>query len=125
MPTPIFTGRTSKGRLQLDERERFERYLIGLDGCEIEIAVRKRRRVRSSPQNGYYWTVVNVIADYTGHTSQEVHEILGQRFLQDHTGRRRSTSALSTAEFSEYVERCLQLAAEYGIIIPPPGRVAR
>jgi hypothetical protein len=68
--------------------------------------------------------VVKLIAEFSGHTKDEIHEEMKKHFLQNRSGnepRVRSTSELSTLEFTEYVERCVQLGAEMGIIIPPPG----
>ena len=82
--TPIWHGTTKDGRLHIEEREHFINYLQGLSGSEIEISVRKRRRMRSVTANAFYWAViVKAISDYTGHDTTEVHAALKHRFLQD------------------------------------------
>lgn len=84
-------------------------------------------------QNGYYWAVVlPVISNETGHTSDDLHEIYKSKFspkrvVRDIDGREHvvpmSTSAMSTNEFTEYLDRIMAHAAEYGISIPPPEKI--
>ena len=125
--TPIFNGLTRNGRLHLDDREAFEKFLQGLNGCDIELSVRKRRHIRSLSANSYYWAVViKSISDYSGHTMEEVHESLKAEFLIDRSGGMphvRSTTELDVHQFSEYVERCIELASSLGISIPAADNV--
>ena len=106
-------------------------------GREIVVTVERKRKKRSLNQNAYYWAVVvkmiceamNDAGDMV--SSQDVHEFLRFRFLKiqkidEETAEllyeySRSTSALKTFEFAEYIERCIQFAAEYlNIEIPTP-----
>lgn len=126
--TPIWHGSTKDGRIHIEDRENFQNYLHGLSGSEIEISVRKRRRMRSVSANAFYWAViVKAISDYTGHDTTEVHAALKHRFLQDLSDpewpRIKSTTELTVAEFSAFCERCIGLAGELGISIPSPDRV--
>ncbi len=71
------------------------------------------------------------MAEYCGYEPEEMHEALKVRFLLKHGFSNetttlptiRSTTDLTTAEFSEYVDQCRRLAAEMGIIVPDPGAV--
>lgn len=50
-----------------------------------------------------------------------IHWVMGMKFLQDHSKKMpyvRSTTTLSTAEFTEFIENIKNYVAEYGIIIP-------
>ena len=106
-------------------------------GKEIEVTIRRKRKHRSDPQNRYYWGVVvemiragmKDMGDEL--TPDQVHEFLKWRFLRvqkidETTGEllyeyAGSTTKLGTVEFSEYVEKCCQFAAEYlGVSIPLP-----
>lgn len=106
-------------------------------GKEIEVIFRRKRKHRSDPQNRYYWGVVvemiragmKEMGDKV--TPNQVHEFLKWRFLRtqkidEATGEvlyeyAGSTADLSTVEFSEYVEKCCQFAAEFlGVSIPLP-----
>lgn len=122
---PVFHGKSENGRLVLDRREDFASLIQKLDGQEIDITLRKRRRVRSLSANGYYWGVlVPILSEHTGYDPEEMHGALKQRFLTDHTDERlprvRSTSSLDTNEFAVYIDACIRLAAEMGVIIPEP-----
>lgn len=106
-------------------------------GKEIEVTFRRKRKHRSDPQNRYYWGVVvemiragmKEMGDTV--TPDQVHEFLKWRFLRvqkadESTGEvlyeyAGSTADLGTIQFSEYVERCCQFAAEFlGVSIPLP-----
>lgn len=107
-------------------------------GKEIEVSFSQKKKPRSNPQNAYYWgVVIDLICQAMNEAGdlvkpQEVHEFLKHRFLKIQkidieTGEllyeySRSTTDLSTFEFSEYVERCVQFAAEFlNIEIAMPG----
>lgn len=116
---------------------KIRREVSEFSGKEIEVIFRRKRKHRSDPQNRYYWGVVvemiragmKEMGDKV--TPDQVHEFLKWRFLRvqkvdESTGEvlyeyAGSTADLGTGEFSEYVERCCQFAAEYlGLSIPLP-----
>lgn len=77
----------------------------------------KKKATRSLPANAYYWAcVVGTLAEHTGYTPDEMHEVLKAKFLpktlavQDKNGEivgefviGGSTVKLNTTEFSDYV----------------------
>jgi hypothetical protein len=93
---------------------------------------------RSNPQNRYYWGLVipmihNGIKEMgTELTFLETHEFLKARFnisdlVNEDTGETislpLSTTRLNKSEFSDYVAKIQQFAAEFlNIIIPDPGQ---
>jgi hypothetical protein len=103
------------------------------------ISIVKYRKRRSDAQNKYLWgalypMVAQGISAQWGETmtADEAHEFLKLRFLRKPvvdrtTGTQKgwtvpTTTALSTAEFAEYVEKIAAFAAEQlGIVIPEPG----
>lgn len=106
-------------------------------GKEIEAVFTRKKKHRSDPQNRYYWGVVvemvrvgmKDIGDILD--KDQVHELLRYRFLKrrtidENTGElmyeyAESTASLGTIEFSEYIEKCCQFAAEFlGVEIPLP-----
>lgn len=114
----LFYGKVIHGRIVLQNRDGFASLIARLNGCEIDIELRKHRRVRSLKQNSFYWSViVSTIADAAGYLPEEAHDSLKQKFLTDHTDealpRVRSTAGLTTVEFSEYIENCEQFGAEF------------
>lgn len=94
---------------------------------------------RTSPQNAYYWSgVLPLVRDglkEIGYreiqTNEQTHDLMKARFLKinvvnEITGEVLesidTTTKLSTIEFSDYIDRIAQFAAEYlGINIPPPN----
>lgn len=127
--TPLFTGRVLEGGLLVLNRPRdYGRYLRSLRGQFVEVVVRRQRSQRSARANRYYFgVVVALLAEHCGYEKQEMHEVLAFRFLRIEdcpiTGapRRTHTPDTDTAEFSAYVDSCIRLAAELGVIIPAPG----
>ncbi len=123
-PTPLFAGRVEGGRIHLEKPQLWRALLERNEGQEVGLSLTRRRKDRSLPQNAYYWgVVVAMLAEHCGYLPEEVHDALKAKFLMDHSGelpRIKSTTALDTKEFGEYVDRCIQLAAELGIVVPSP-----
>ena len=93
--------------------------------CKFEI------KPRSNKQNRYYWpVVVGTIADHTGHTPQEIHEILRAQFLPAYQVKigeheyiiSKSTTELTTVEMENYLSRIRSWAStELGCYIQEPN----
>lgn len=99
---------------------------------ELEVTVEKHRSQRSNQQNRYYWGVVlNIIANETGHSTEELHEIYKRMFLPRKVIKYRerefpvpsSTTDCDISDFHEYIERVRAEAAQSGIVIPNPNEV--
>lgn len=106
-------------------------HCLPLRGQIVEVTIAKARKKRSDNQNAYYWGVVLArIADYSGYRGKDelegLHEELKRMFLPKF-GRMnitRSTSALSTIEFNNYIEDVKRWAVqELGIYIPDPNEI--
>lgn len=133
---PIFHGRVlPDGKLELDEREAFQRriHLKALAGREVEVIVRKKRVQRSLDQNAYLHAVpFPILADYWGEDIETTKllvmgECFGWRELGD--GRRipmkPSTAALTVEEGSHLIEWIPPWAMrEFGVDIPLPNEAA-
>lgn len=81
---------------------------------------------RTILQNRYLrgW-IYTPIAEYSGNTPEEVHSIMGIQFLKAKTSSWkaeyvRSTTSLTTAEFSEYTENIRNWMATFGLYLPTP-----
>ena len=129
--TPIFCGSVSPvGSLVLDERRRFHEHLREFAGKRVEVVVRRRRSQRTHQANRYYFgVVVAMLAEEFGYDKQEMHDVLAMKFLRVEdcpvTGapRRKRTPNCDTAEFAEYVDACIRLGAEHGVVVPEPSGV--
>jgi hypothetical protein len=94
-----------------------------LEGQEIEVVIRRRRYRRSRQANKYYWkVVVGLIAECTGNSSLEAHEILKTLFLPcEKDDVEWSSARLSPREFWEYVESIREFARNtLNCFIPDP-----
>ncbi len=132
----LYFGRVQDGSLRITNRKAFDRELTTLEGKEVEVSVRKKRKYRSNYQNRYYWGVIIPIVRQalwdTGHeySNESVHEILKYRFLkQDYHIKdgeffteTRSTKDLTTSEFMDYIAQIQRWTSEmFGVYIPDPG----
>lgn len=132
---PIFRARiTGVADRPLDfgyQRQAFLNFCNSMPrSTAVAVVVKRYERIRSLPQNKYYWAViVAMLAEHCGYDRQEMHESLKAQFLSFHdpdTGLLRigSTTRLSTIKFIAYNERIKRWAAEFfGLYIPDPKRV--
>jgi len=92
------------------------------------LSVNPVKKWHSDQQRSYYFgVVVKLLSEYTGDTMDEMHEILKRLFLSKKVERFGwavflcgSTKLLSKGEFAEYINKCIDLATEYGVVIPTP-----
>ena len=129
--TPIFTATvTEAGSLKLDSPLTFQRHVAKFKNKRVEVLVRRVRTQRSNEANRYYWgVVIALLAEEFGYEKQEMHEVLAMKFLRIEdcpiTGspRRRRTPDCDTSKFAEYVEDCIRLGADHGVVIPSSNEV--
>ena len=95
------------------------------DGVECELTLEEVGTQRSRAQNSYFHGPVLKAFEATGYTQAEAKEELCLRFLpREHTRLDGSvvtvpghTSELNVEQMSAFLESCIQLAAELGIVI--------
>ena len=108
------------------DEQALQAYLRSKEGKKVWYAITETKPPRSLQQNAYYWsTVVQLIADYTGDDPESTHKYLKNRFCQRFFNEKgnpveKSTTRLTTSEFTQYIDRCIAFAAEHGIVIPSP-----
>ena len=129
-----FNATIRDGKLHIMDEKAFRRYLFSFrDGENLKVTVWKRSSQRSLPQNAWYWgAVLPIIAEETGHSAEELHEIFKRMFLPPKTVRFRgrdfrmpgSTKDCNVAEFHEYIEKVRAEASSMGIEIPDPDSFA-
>jgi hypothetical protein len=126
MITPIFRGNVSNNKIRLFDVNSFNRWIAKLNDKDIEIIVRLPRKTRSLNQNSYMWAVVyTLVGEYTGYTTDEVHDAMRMMFLHkgDKLKTLKSTTELSTVEMEEYLEKIRRWSAEtLGVVIPLPNK---
>ena len=128
-----FTSRGSikDGRLVLDNEHHFKGYIsLYEDTPKVRIIVEKERGTRTKQQNRYYWGIVlSLIAEHMGERPEDLHEILKSKYLRRKRVWRggeitilRSTADLTSDEFGEYIDQCIQEGSELGVVIPMPDK---
>lgn len=122
---PIFRAKVENGKLT-GLPVKFNSYLETLEGKYVEVKVQKERSQRSLNQNAYYWgVVIELLANTTGYTPDEMHEVCRYQFLKsvnrDGLEYVQSTATLSTVDFEHYLENIKQWAGMLNIIIPDPN----
>lgn len=93
-----------------------------------EVVIKPYKKDRSAAQNRLMWEYITTLADYTGNSKDDMHEILKLRFLGSETitalgykiERPRSTTKLTTAEFTDYLDKIDALAIQLGVRLPKP-----
>jgi len=132
-----FQAKVNKGTLSLTNRPLFNGTIACLRDGDYMMEIKEKKKKRSNSQNSYLWAVVNQMVCRRlielGHDVdlEETHDFLKASFnykevVNENTGEvfkiPKGTSALSTEEFSEYIERVVRFGAEIlGIIIPLPN----
>jgi hypothetical protein len=128
MITPLFTATITKGKVIFYNVDLFNSYLRSLEGKDVHVSVKVKKKIRSLNQNSFYWGVcIPILCDITGYTEEEIHEAMKIKFLMDNTRSIptvKSTASLSTVEFEDYIEKIRQWAAQdLSCVIPDPNQV--
>lgn len=95
----------------------------------LDVRIRQAKKKRSLPQNNLYWAWLTEFAPHTGYTEEQLHIILRKRFLGEHIltfkGEQylltKSTTELTTKEFSEYMDKVHNLAETMGVMLYYPN----
>jgi hypothetical protein len=131
----VTTGHVKAGRLEIRRRVEFKAALKRMRDGEVLVSVSRKRASRSLQQNRWYWgVIVEILADHTGYSPDEIHEILKAKFIpkrlaiSDQNGEIKgefviggTTTKLDKVAFGEFCESVRQWAADdLGVVIPDP-----
>ncbi len=125
----LFYGTAKDLQFKPDNYGAWVKFLELNDGKKLYVQIDRETGVRSGNQNSWLWGVVyKEIANTTGYSETEIHEIMKRKFLQPKTTTWKgqeikmpgSTSDLDKIAFGEYVERIRAEVASLGITIPDP-----
>lgn len=125
MIEPVFFATVENGKLLFSQKELLQTHILSFEGQDVDVIIRKHKKVRTQRQNRYYWiAVVGIPAKHFWYLPEEMHDCFKMMFLRKHEEGKpetvKSTTGLTTVEFNEYVEKCCQWCAENGIVIPQP-----
>jgi hypothetical protein len=86
-----------------------------------EVVIREAKASRSLEQNSRLWELYTSIAEYTGYTKDEIHDLMGYKFLREQrqVGDEvfesiKSTTKLNTKEMSDYQDQIVLWASQMG-----------
>jgi hypothetical protein len=139
MPTAVSTpAEIRKGKLRVKDAGKFSERLGRFRDGPVLLTVERKYATRSTAQNALYWAcVVGLVAEHTGYTPDEIHDIYKAKFIPkamaiaDGNGEivgevvlGGSTTRMDTVQFSEFCERIREWAATLGVVIPDPPEKA-
>jgi hypothetical protein len=131
----IYT-RISNGKMEPASVQLLVSELGRHENKDICITVERKRKKRSLSQNAYYWGIVipacrAILEEYGNDVDdEETHSFLKEHVgkltssVVDGKGRKaitKSSAALSTAEFEQYILRVTVWAATEGVVIQSPN----
>ena len=95
--------------------------LVDDEGTNWQVLIKARDSDRSVEQNARLWELYTSIGNYLGYTAQEVHELMGYKFLltEKNIGREKitrvvSTTKLSIKDMNEYMTKIEAWASNLG-----------
>lgn len=121
----IHKCKAENGKLIFFDEPLLTKYLRLYEGKHLNATFRLPHKNRTLPQNDRHWARMTFAADVLGdRTPEELHYDFCSLFLIDRSvypPRNRTSSDLSTKEFSEWEEDIDRELATIGIVIPEPG----
>jgi hypothetical protein len=129
----VLGGRVVDGHVHLDSPKFYRVALPKWEGLRVRVTVEQEAETRRQQANRFYWGVVlKLMAEESGHTADELHELGKLRhnskvvvdpFTGEETKIAQSTAKLSVADFGVYLERVMLDGAEWlGITFPEPRK---
>lgn len=132
--TLTYYGKVEPSGLKIRNRKIFDDELQQFLGREVEIIIRRKRKIRTNAQNRYLHLLIMIFSDKllestgTKIPALELKEALKAKFaIQDvfneDTGAFvmqvvQSTSKMSMSELAGFIDAIMNYAAEFGIILP-------
>jgi hypothetical protein len=122
----IFYAKSIGMKLMPDNQRAWLDYLLSVDGKKLVVEIERETGVRSDSQNRTYWMRLELIANHTGHSAEELHQLFKRLYLPPKfkkiLGRDlklpSSTTGLNKSEFSEYMMKIEAEATSLGIVLP-------
>lgn len=106
--------------INASNRENFFEQVKKLDTTVLwQAKVVERKSKRSIDQNSRYWKLITELGAYFGYESDEMHQLMGYKFLRYEKNKREfitSTTKLTTKEMADYQDKIERFAAQQGFI---------
>ena len=108
-----FTAKIINGDIIFYDKNGLKKHLSQIEGNECYIDIKPSKQ-RNTAQNNYYWQILKEFGRQCGYHAEEMHDVCKVKF------KIKSTKELNVDEFSEYIERVVQFAAEQGLPVKDP-----
>ena len=133
-----FFGTVNKNKFSPYNFEQHWNYLSTLEGKEVFCVIEKKTNSRYLLQNNLYWLKIEILASHTGHSKDEMHEMMKHKHLPKKqmeivnkiTGEVEtieippSTKSLSTKEMGTYMDEIDRWSYDFlSIILPTPDDI--
>lgn len=124
----LYIGEVKNGKLPYKLSQEIGKYIATLCDCNVMIEIKKWSK-RSIQQNNYYRSLLTMVGNELWYLPDEMHDVFKYMFLSERVEYERigwsiiaskSTSELSTKEFTDYIEAIIRWCAGEGIICPDP-----
>ena len=125
--TNIFFAKAKAGELEFSNKKAIKDFLLTIEKKDVWVRIERMTGKRSDSQNAFYWAYLTIIANETGHTENDLHELFKRIFLPPQfkkiLGREvkmpATTTKLDKIEFGEYLDK---ICAETGVPLPDPKK---
>lgn len=131
----IFFTDIKQGKTQKNIAALIAKCLRSFEGKRVQITIEKFKSKRSDRQNALWWVYMAILANETGHTKEEIHELCKGMFLKTPlelvnkvTGevhkmesRKPTTTTLTKDEFSDLIAQLQYWASDFlNVYLPSP-----
>jgi DNA segregation ATPase FtsK/SpoIIIE-like protein len=108
--------------LKLEARELFK-------NSDVSITVESYKKSRSNSQNAYYWSLIGILANFTGFDKQDLSEFMViecgftriSKVFDSEQVKARSTTTLTVSEFSELINKVIEYLLSNQLSYPQPS----
>lgn len=129
-PQPQFYATIQGDKVQVTNRLGFASFIRKTfkEGDRVILRLIPFKKIRTLPQNNFYWLYLNIISDNTGDLADDLHEYFKRKLLSPRyvtvLGKEvklpATTTKLDKQEFSEYIDK---IEALTGIAAPNPEEI--
>jgi hypothetical protein len=128
--TVVFDEETGRKRVAINSEPHLRASIQRLSvGDEVVVTYSTRKLSRSDGQLRYHWALMGYLADYTGHSAEEMHEfVMRSKFgtkriavgdqIEEVRRSIASGARMSWGDMMELIEYDLELLAGLGIVVP-------
>lgn len=94
----------------------------------FDVSIDEHKSTRSVQQNRFYWAIIKIMADHVGMGKEDMHRTFAIRLLEpdlfvvdgkQYVGAK-STTKLTTKEFTDYLNGIQAVALQMNVILPTP-----